>query len=118
MPTFSMSELLKNFGNSVESTETVSQPSHDKSAGGRRKAVGERPYQEHRSRQDTETLIKNMLQEAGKPMTIVAISRKLDRTPSPHFRSLIASMVAAGDLVETVDTAPNGRMVRYWYSLP
>lgn len=114
MPSFSITDLLGITGND----ETVTSPSHPEKSGRRKKAVGERGYQEHRSRQETEELIKNTLRDAQKPMTALAIARSLDRTASPHFRSILADMVKTNDLLETVDTAPNNHMVRYWYSLP
>jgi len=114
MPSFSMNDLIKQVGE----TETVMQPSHQEIGRGRKKAMGEKGYQDHRSRQDTEALIKNYLAQKGEPMSIIAIARHLGRTASPHFRSIIAEMRDAGHLVETIDMAPNQRLVRYLYSLP
>lgn len=102
----------------LDAIMTVTSLSHEQKSERGHKTVGEKPYQDHRSRKDTEALIKNCLLESAKPMTVIAISRYLGRTPSPHFRSIIADMVKAGSLIESVDTAPNGRMVRYLYSLP
>lgn len=102
----------------LDAIVTVTSPSHSEKSERGKRAMGEKPYQDHRPRQDTETLIKNYIQDAGKPISAIVIARGLDRTASPHFRSIIADMVKVGDLIETVDIAPNGRMVRYLYSLP
>lgn len=114
MPTYNMDDLIKEAGE----METVIRPLHQKIGRGGKKAMGEKGYQDHRSRGDTETLIKNYL--VGKPdgMSIIAIARELNRTASPHFRSIVLDMTRAGELVESVDVAPNGRMIRYLYSLP
>lgn len=114
MPSFSMDDLIKQAGE----TETVMRPLHQKIGRGGKQAVGEKGYQAHRSREDTETLIKNYLAQVGEPMSIIAIARHLERTASPHFRSIVLDMTRAGHLVESVDVAPNGRMIRYLYSLP
>lgn len=102
----------------LDALVTVTSPSHEKKSERGRKAMGEKMYQDHRSRQETERLIKSCIQDAGKAISAMLIARCLDRTASPHFRSIIADMVKNGDLVETIDLAPNGRMVRYLYSLP
>lgn len=102
----------------LDAIMTVSSPSHEKKSERGRKTVGEKPYQDHRSRQDTEALIKNCISDSGKAISAVLIARCLDRTASPHFRSIIAGLVERKELVESVDIAPNGRMVRYLYSLP
>lgn len=96
---------------------TVSEPLQTKNQGGRKKAMGEKGYQDHRSREDTEKLIKSFLQEKGSS-TVTTIARALGRTASPHFRRIVLEMAEAGQLVETVDTVPNGFLARYWYSLP
>lgn len=114
MPSFRMDDLLKQFGGST----TVPQQSGHENREGRKRAVGERPFQEHRSRQDTEELIKKFLAEQGKPVTINPISRAINRTVSPGLRRILAGMVESGQIIETTDTVPNGFMVRYWYSLP
>jgi len=103
---------------SIEDIATVAKPSYIENQRGRKKAVGEKPYQEHRSREDTETIIKNFLAEQGKPMTVNPIARAIGRTVSPHFRRILAGMVETGQIIESTDTVPNGMMVRYWYSLP
>lgn len=113
MPSYSMEDLIKEAGKDT----TVTLPSMQKIGRGGKKAVGQKGYQEHRSREDTETLIKNYLAETNRPMTIIAVARYLERTASPHFRSIVLQMRDAGHLVETVDIAPNGRTVRYLYSL-
>ena len=114
MPSFKIEDLL----GMSKNNDTVTEPLHSEKSAGRKKTVGEKGYQEHRSRVDTEELIKNVIREAKKPLTALAIARAIDRTASPHFRSIIAHMVKTGELIETVDTAPNNRMIRYWYSLP
>lgn len=114
MPTFSIQDLLLG----RKSDDTVSQPLDHKIQRREKRPVGERPYQEHRPRQETEELIKSLLEKAGKPLTISPIARGLGRSVSPHLRRIIAGMVETGDLIETADTVPNGAMVRYWYSLP
>jgi len=114
MPTFNMDDLIKEAGE----VETVIKPLHQKIGRGGKRAMGEKAFQEHRSRQDTETLIKNYIGQVGEPVSIIAIARQLDRTASPHFRSIVLDMTRAGELVESVDVAPNGRMIRYLYSLP
>lgn len=102
----------------LDAIMTVTSPSHEQKPEKGRKTVGEKPYQDHRSREDTERLIKNYLRQAKTPVSVIVIARQLDRKASPHFRSIVASMVKAGHLVESFDVAPNGRMVRYLYSLP
>jgi len=102
----------------LDAIMTVTSPSLSQKSERGKKTVGEKSYQDHRSRQDTETLIKNCILDSGKPMSVMLIARCLDRTASPHFRSIVADMVKSGALIESVDIAPNGRMVRYLYSLP
>jgi len=110
MATFKMEELRA-------SDTTVSEPLQTKNHVGRKKAMGEKGYQEHRSREETEKLIKDFLAEKG-TSTVTTIARALDRTASPHFRRIVLEMAEAGQLVETIDTVPNGFLARYWYSLP
>jgi len=114
MPSFKMDELQK----AIFGDKTVPQQYAPENQGRGKRAVGERPFQEHRSRQETEELIKNFLAEQGKPVTINPISRAIKRTVSPGLRRIIAGMVESGQIIETTDTVPNGFMVRYWYSLP
>jgi hypothetical protein len=103
----------------VTGRETVSEPSQSKIAERGKRTVGEKPFQDHRPRSATETLIKNMLKEAGRSMTFREIARGLNRSASPHLRALIMSMVEDGQLIESADTVPNNeRMARFWYSLP
>ena len=114
MPSFKMTDLMQG----LKDGTTVPQQYTPENQGRGRRAVGERPFQEHRSREETETLIKNFLAEQGKPVTINPISRAIKRTVSPGLRRILAGMVEAGEIVETTHTVPNGFMVRYWYSLP
>ena len=114
MATFSIKDLLLGQKND----ETVAERLDDKIRRREKTSVGEKPYQEHRSRQETEELIKNYLAQQGKPMTVSPIARAIGRAVSPHFRRVLAGMVQTGQIVETVDTVPNGAMARYWYSLP
>lgn len=114
MATFKMEDLI---GDDL----TVNEPLAVKKTGRGKKTVGEKGYQEHRSRQDTEELIKNILRDKGKPMTAVAIARACDRTASPHFRRLLSEMVTAGQLVDIVTDIP-GVADQFstwrWYDLP
>lgn len=96
---------------------TVIEPSQWHTRRERKKTVGEKPYQEHRSREETETLIKNFLADQGKPMTVAPIARALKRTASPHFRAILVDMVKVGVLVESVEAMPNQISIRYLYSL-
>lgn len=107
-------ELLNHF----RKDDTVISPSHSKKRGGRKTAMGERPFQDKRSRKDTETLIKNRLKEVGHEMTITQLAYDLERTASPHFRKIVEGMVERGELIQTADLAPNERMFRFWYKLP
>jgi hypothetical protein len=113
MATISMKELINQFGDG----ETVSKPSTQKIGRGGKRAMGEKSYQEHRSRQDTETLIKTYLEDKPEGASIIAIARHLGRTASPHFRSIVLQMRDRHELIESVDMAPNQRLVRYLYSL-
>lgn len=107
-------DLLNHFTN----RDTVTQPSHQKTSERRKLPVGERPYQDHRSRSETETLIKNTLKEAGREMTVIELARVLNRTASPHFRKIVTEMVDQGLLVQTAVLAPNERLHRFLYKLP
>lgn len=112
MATFKIEDL---FGHG----QTVPEPSHAKNKPMTQRAMGQvKPYQEHRTRAETEQLIKDILATAKKNMTLGAIARQMERTPSPHLRMIFADMVKAGELVETADTPNNERWIRYWYSLP
>lgn len=112
MASFKIEEL---FGDG----STVSEPSHEKNKPTTQRAMGQvRPYQDHRTRAETEQLIKDTLKASKKHMTLGAIARQMERTPSPHLRMIFAEMVKAGQLIETADTPNNERWIRYWYSLP
>lgn len=115
MPTISMDELRQMAGYD----ETVSVPFQPKKKTRTKEAVGQvKKFQDHRSRTETQQLIKTMLKEAGRACTFREIAYALDRSASPHLRALIIRMVDDGELVETIDMHPNQRVTRSWFSLP
>lgn len=97
--------------------ETVIQSLHAKNSGERIDPVGRLQYRGYRERSETETLIKSVLEEAGKPMKFREVARRIDRSPNPFLRQILADMVATGEIILTQDIAPNERMPRYWYSV-
>lgn len=103
----------------LDAIVTVSSPSHSQKSERGQRAMGEKPYQDHRPKEETQRLIKNCIQSGPEEgLSAIALARCLGRKASPHFRSIIAEMVESRDLIESNDIAPNGRMVRYLYSLP
>jgi len=102
--------------------ETVTTPSHAEKSTQTKKAVGQvgRRYQDHRPRAETEAMIKAAIGKSDNEfgLTFHMIARALERSTSPHLRSIIVAMVERGELVETVDVPNNAKMVRYWYGLP
>lgn len=56
--------------------------------------------QDHRSRAETQTLILEMLQQAGKPLPLREIARNLGRSKSKWLWDILAEMYALGLVVE------------------
>lgn len=103
----------------LDAIVTVTPPSQQKKPERGQRVVGEKKYQDHRPREETETLIKNMIQEAGRAMTFNQIARGLNRSTSPHLRALLMAMVERGDLTEEIGAAPgNPNMTRSWFDVP
>ena len=103
----------------LDAIVTVTPPSQSKKSERGPRTVGEKVYQDKRPRDETETLIKNMIRDAGEGLTFNQIARGLNRSTSPHLRSILVDMVKREELVETIDDAPrNPKMTRSWYSLP
>lgn len=111
MPTYKMDELRKEFGDNA----TVMRPSHTEINQGAKVTMGE---MRSRPLHETKTLILRCCELMERPTSVLEICTFLDRRPTPHLRSILREMSAAGELVESNDIAPNGMMIRYWYSLP
>ena len=111
MPSFSIEELHKSFGEN----DTVSIPYRSISHTGRGKTMGETPK---RSMEETKQLIKNSIFEAGGPLKFREIARSIGRKPTPYLRHILNDMIDSGELIKVTDTAIAGNMDRFWYSLP
>jgi len=109
MATFSMDDLRKLAGHD----ETVTIPSQPQKLTRTKEAVGQvKRFQHHRSRTETETLIKSILAEAKRPCTFREIAYGLERNATPHLRGILVEMAQAGDLVESEDMHPSRRLTR------
>lgn len=111
MPTFTPEELMQSLGMSA----TVAPTSHFEN---RREAYQRVGQIRGRSVEETKTLIKKAIQEAGRPMSFAEICAYLERKQTPHLRKMLHEMGDAGELVEEADLAPSRMMTRFWYSLP
>jgi len=111
MPSYTIEQLMKDAGHNV----TVPLTSHSETQQTRKTKVGQ---VRGRSVDETKTLIKKCIEEAGRPVTIAEICIYLERSATPHIRNILKGMVEAGELIETADLARSRTMVRYWYSLP
>lgn len=111
MPSFSMEELKKSLGISA----TVSPMSHSKNQREAYQRVGQI---RGRTVDETKTLIKKALTEAGRPMSFTEICAYLERKQTPHLRKMLHEMGDSGELIEEADIAPSRMMTRFWYSLP
>ncbi len=111
MPTYTVEQLMRELGQNA----TVSLTSHSEIQQTRKAKVGQ---VRGRSIDETKTLIKNCITEAGRPMTIAEICICLERAQTPHIRNILKVMAQTGELVEQADLARSRQMVRFWYSLP
>jgi hypothetical protein len=111
MATFKIEELRGN-------DEMIVKSSQSKNRTGTGDTVGRLQYRGYRTRAETETLIKNALKEAGKPLKFSEVAEAVNRSANPFLRAILVDMTEAGEIVETVDMAPNQRLPRFWYALP
>lgn len=111
MPSYTIEELVKQqFGGG-----DVTLPLQQNHPMGRNATVGRR---QKRSVLETRELIKNYIQERGRPCLILEICDHLERKATPHLRSILTEMVRAGELVQSSDIAAGAVMPRFWYALP
>lgn len=111
MPSFKIEDLLRDAGHNVDVTVT----SHSNPQGMRRTKVGERPA---RSVDETKTLIKKCIGEAGEAQTVAQLCTYLERGDTPHIRNILKAMVQDGELIEMTSLARSRTMVKYSYNLP
>ena len=111
MPSFTIEQLIREAGYNV----TVPMTSQSEPQQTRKTKVGQ---VRGRSIDETKTMIKTCIKEAGRPMTIAEICVCLERAQTPHIRNILKGMAEAGELIEGADLARSRTMVRFWYSLP
>lgn len=111
MPTFTVQQLIDELGYNA----TVPMTSQSEIQQTRKTRVGQ---VRGRSVEETKTIIKTCIKEAGRAMTIAEICVCLERAQTPHIRNILKGMAEAGELIEGADLARSRTMVRFWYSLP
>lgn len=74
------------------------------------------PYQQKRTRRDTETAILDALYEAARPLSRLDICRAVGRAKSPHLIAVIDALHADGEINRAITTGPNGNptYVYFW----
>ena len=118
MPSFRREELEQ----SVYGSATNVQRSHLGNQRGDAQTVGEAQRmpgrRDRRTAEQNMALIKTFIAEAGRPVLLLEICDHLGRKPSPHLRSILTTLVATGEVVQTQDYGAGPVVPRFWYSLP
>lgn len=108
MPSFSMDDLKKAvYGNALNALELAPKKAEEGYT-----MVGRRGK---RSLAESETLIKNFILGADRPVTMLQICDHIQRAPAPHFRAIVNNLIEAGLVQRFDDVSEGGNLPRYLY---
>jgi len=109
MPSFKIEELRTAvYGSALNAQEMTSEKREET-----KRVVGRRGK---RSVQETETLIREFITGADKPVTLLEICDHLERSVAPHYRAILARLVDAGEIRMSMDYGAGPSIPRYLYS--
>ncbi len=108
MATFKMDELKKSvFGSASNAQEMVPEKREEI-----KPMVGRRGK---RSTEASEALIREFILGADGPVTMLQICDHIGRVPAPHFRAMVARLVASGEAQKIEEIGEGGNLPRFKY---